>query len=320
MGDPVWWVVINCAEQPKGADLPVGALIFLVKFCKIKSAMRILIVGSKGMLGQELVRVFGDAGHEVAGWDKEEIDLTDATQDEKIRVAAPAVLINAAAYNNMDAAELPENKRIVFALNAEAPTRLANLAKEIGATFIHFSTDYVFGGESVNGYVEDATPKPISIYGESKFQSEQGVTQSSANFYLIRLSRLFGPPASSGEAKKSFVDIMVELGRTKEAINLVDEEKSCPTYAPDLAAAVLSLVTERAPFGIYHLANSGACTWFEFGQEIFKLTGSAIIATPVASSVYPRPARRPATSELKNTKRPLQRAWQIALAEYLHSK
>lgn len=282
--------------------------------------MRILIVGSKGMLGQELVRVFGDAGHEVLGWDRAEIDLTDAAQDDKIRAIAPEVLINSAAYNNMDAAELPENKNIVFALNAEMPARLARLAKEMGAIFIHFSTDYVFDGENKNGYTEEAVPAPISIYGESKATGERGVKEGGANFYLVRLSRLFGTPASSAEGKKSFVDIMVEMGRSKETINLVDEEKSCPTYAPDLAVAVLSLVTERAPFGIYHLPNSGACTWLEFGQEIFKLIGSAIVATPVASSVYPRPARRPATSELKNTKRPPQRAWQAALAEYLRAQ
>jgi dTDP-4-dehydrorhamnose reductase len=146
---------------------------------------------------------------------------------------------------------------------------------------------------------------------------EDAVRAVGEKFYIIRLSRLFGKPAASVGAKKSFVDIMMELGRTKETINLVDEEKDCVTYAPDLAAEVFKIIEEKIPFGIYHVTNAGTCTWFGFGQEIFKLIGAKIIASPIPESAYPRPAKRPRTCELLHTKRPAMRPWQEALQEYV---
>ncbi|OGH67619.1 MAG: hypothetical protein A3C15_01355 [Candidatus Magasanikbacteria bacterium RIFCSPHIGHO2_02_FULL_50_9b] len=268
------------------------------------------------MLGQELVRVGHERGHDVTGWDKTDIDLTAAGAMDKIRAAAPELIINAVAYNAVDDIE-GEGWGTAEKINGELPGRLAAVAKELDATFVHFSSDYVFDGENDSGYPEGAEPAPVNAYGRSKMLGEDAVQSIGGNFYLIRLSRLFGKPAASPGAKRSFVDIMMELGVTKETINLVDEEKTCATYAPDLAAEVFALVEANAPFGIYHLTNIGACTWYEFGQEIFRLTNSKIIATPVAASAFPRPAKRPRVSELLNTKRPPLRPWQAALAEYV---
>lgn len=280
--------------------------------------MRIVILGSQGMLGQELVWVGGAAGHEILAWDKTDIDLTAPGAMEKIRNAAPELIINAVAYNAVDDIE-GEGWPTAEKINGELPGHLAHVAKELGAVFVHFSSDYVFDGEQDVGYTEDATPSPVNAYGRSKLMGEQAVQAIGGNFYLIRLSRLFGKPAVSTGAKRSFVDIMMELGRTKETINLVDEEKGGPTYAPDLACEVFKLVAEAASFGIYHITNTGACTWFEFGKEIFRLTNSKIIASPVAASAFPRPAKRPRTSQLLNTKRPPLRPWRDALSEYVGS-
>lgn len=280
--------------------------------------MRVLILGSQGMLGQELVRVGNEQGDEILAWDKTDIDLTAPGSLDKIRAAKPELIINAVAYNAVDDIE-GEGWGIAEKVNGELPGQLASVAKELGATFVHFSSDYVFDGENDAGYAEDAEPNPVNAYGRSKMMGEDAVKSIGGNFYIVRLSRLFGKPAASVGAKKSFVDIMIELGRTKETINLVDEEKDCVTYAPDLAAEVFALVDSNAPYGIYHITNEGACTWFEFGNEIFRLTGSKIIASPVPASAFPRPARRPRTSELLNTKRGPLRSWREALCEYIAS-
>ena len=140
-------------------------------------------------------------------------------------------------------------------------------------------------------------------------------------FYLIRLSRLFGLAGESAMTKKSFVDIMLDLviNKNKKELDLVDDEKSCPTYAPDLAKFTKKLIEEKKPFGIYHGANSGVCTWYEFAKEIFKIKNLAVKCNPVPADKFPRPAKRPNFSELINTKVNKQRNWQEALREYLEN-
>lgn len=292
---------------------------FLKKDChcsNVHTTMRVLILGSQGMLGQELVRAATARGFGVTAWDKTDIDLTAPGALDKIRELKPGAIINSVAYNAVDDIE-NEGWGTAEKVNGELPGQLAAVAKELGVPFVHFSSDYVFDGENDAGYAEDAEPNPVNAYGRSKMMGEDAVQSIGGNYYIVRLSRLFGKPAGSEGAKRSFVDIMIELGRTKETINLVDEENDCVTYAPDLAREVFKLLEEKSPSGIYHITNSGACTWFEFGSEIFKLTGSKIVALPVPASAFPRPAQRPRTSELLNTKRPQLRAWSEALEEYI---
>ncbi len=280
--------------------------------------MRVMILGSQGMLGQELVRIAGERGDEIFAWDKIDIDLTEHGAFDKIRAVAPELIINTVAYNAVDDCE-GDGWAIAEKINGVLPGQLAALARELDATFVHFSSDYVFDGDCDAGYTEDAEPQPVNAYGRSKMLGEDAVKMLGEKFYIIRLSRLFGKPAASAGAKRSFVDLMIELGSTRETINLVDEERDCATYAPDLAREVFALVDEGAPFGIYHITNAGAATWYEFGCEIFRLVGSKIIASPVGADAFPRPARRPRTSELLNTKRAPMRSWQDALCEYVGS-
>lgn len=280
--------------------------------------MRILILGSQGMLGQELERVAVARGFEVTAWDKKDIDVTEPGALGKIRELKPDVIINSIAYNAVDDIE-SEGWGIAEKINGELPGKLAAVARGLGATLVHFSSDYVFDGENDGGYAEDAEPQPVNAYGRSKMMGEDAVRMIAEKYYIIRLSRLFGKPAVSEGAKRSFVDIMINLGRSKEAIDLVDEEKDCVTYAPDLAAEVFNLIEEKVPYGIYHITNSGACTWHDFGVEIFKLIESDIVVSRVSASAFPRPAKRPRTSELLNTKRPQLRSWQAALEEYIQS-
>jgi dTDP-4-dehydrorhamnose reductase len=278
--------------------------------------MKVVIIGAKGMLGQELVKVFAD--EDLLLLDKNELDITDAENvDRKIRLERPDLIVNSAAYNAVDDCETKFD--LAKKINADGPMNLARAAKEVGARFVHYSTDYVFDGEKIGGYVESDAPAPISKYGESKSLGER-VVDICDKCYLIRTSRLYGAPALSEGAKKSFVDVMLTLAESRPELNIVAEELSCPTYAVDLAVATKNLIDSQKDFGVYHFVNEGACTWCEFAEEIFNIVGKNVILIPVKSDHFPRPAKRPKYSRLLNTKFAPLRSWREALKDYLEGR
>ncbi|HLC95497.1 MAG TPA: dTDP-4-dehydrorhamnose reductase [Patescibacteria group bacterium] len=283
---------------------------------------KVLVLGAQGMLGQELVKRFReDAKYSVVGWDREEIDVTDpAFANEKIRTYAPDIIFNAVAYNAVDQCEdnAEEYQKAVL-LNANVPHFLAQLVKAMDVTLVHYSTDFVFDGTLEAGYVEDAVPHPLSKYGESKLMGEQYVLATGGKNYIIRLSRLFGKPATSAIAKKSFFEKMLEGAQGKKEVMAVDDEKSCFTYAPDLARASKALLEEESPYGIYHLPNSEAATWYDAAQVLFEIANVAVTVKPVSADTFPRPAKRPRFSVLRNTKRPALRPYTEALREFLQN-
>jgi len=283
------------------------------------NSTKVVIIGAKGNLGQELVGVFGDdSKYQVIGWDREEIDITNKRRvEEKISGLSPRILINAAAYNAVDKCEEPAEFEIAKKINGEAVGFLAGAAKKIGAVMVHYSTDYVFDGENKDGYKEDDKPNPISRYAESKLLGERRLQEGANEFYLIRLSRLFGRPGSSALSKESFVDAMLRMARGKDELKIVDEEASCFTYAPDLARATKNIIETKVPFGIYHQFNEGAYTWYEAAVKIFKEAGLKTKVIPVPAERFPRPAKRPKYSILLNTKLPPLRFFEEALREYL---
>lgn len=297
--------------------------------------MKVLIIGSKGMLGQDLVRAFGDRGldadqssartadrtridWEVLGWDREEIDITSPDVAGKISAAAPDLLINSAAYNAVDKIEEEEEK--ARTINGLAVGVMADICSMMGIPMVHYSTDYVFDGENREGYSEHDAPNPQSAYARSKRTGETALMNATDSYWLMRTSRLFGRPASAPGAKKSFPDVMLDLAKTKKEFDLVDEEVSCPTYSLDLARRTREIVEAKKPYGIYHATNAGGCTWFEFGKAVFEIAGADVVCRPVPGSAYPRPAKRPAFSVLKSTKMPAMRPWREALAVYLGSR
>lgn len=271
---------------------------------------KVLIIGAKGMLGQELVRVFlADENYEVIAWDRKEIDITDETQvKDKIGALAPEIIINAAAYNAVDEAEEPGKFELAKKLNGLAPRFLAQAAKDLGAIFVHYSTDYVFDGEKKEGYLENDKPSPICNYGFSKLMGERQVEWNGGQYYIIRLQKLFGQPsprlrlasrpAQDFVPKKSFFDVMLELAKTKKELEVVDGELANFTYAPDLAQRTKWLIenikgnpstsshsvglrsgnnlypelVEGYPFGIYHITNEGApATWYGAAKILFEM-------------------------------------------------
>lgn len=299
------------------------------------------------MLGQELLSVFGD-DYEVVTWDREELDITDEKSvREKIEKLKPEIILNAAAYNAVDKCEQDEAEfELAKKINGQAPGYLAKVAKEIGATLVHYSTDYVFGGEMPNipepegctgscgscglhagfepeiGYGEDDKPSPVNRYGDSKLMGEEEVKKYGEKFYIIRLSKLFGKPSVSAGAKKSFFQVMLEVGKKALAqgtvVKAVDEETSCFTYAPDLAKKTKEIIESKKDFGIYHVVNGESCTWYDAVEELYLQAGlEGIKVEPVDGGEFPRPAKRPYFSVLLNKKLNPLRSYKDALYEYL---
>lgn len=283
---------------------------------------KVLVIGAKGMLGGEIARQFSqDKNYEVLGWDFGEIDITDAeSADEKIRQAQPDILINCAAYNNVDEAETEEGFKKALALNTDAPKKLAEIVKEIDAVFVQYVTDYVFDGEK-GEYIENDEKSPISKYGESKAKGEDNVKQVGGKYYLIRISKLFGLPGKSENAKKSFFETMLTLAKEKNELKVINSEKSCFTYVFDLANATKKLIEEKYSFGIYHIVNEGAVTWYEGVLKLFEIVGiKNVNVLPVTSDEFPRPAKRAKSTVLINTKFPKLPHYEDAIKDWLDKR
>jgi len=311
------------------------------------------------MLGQELVSVFSnDSAYSVTAWDRENIDVMDIkTLRAKITDLWPDVIINAVAYNAVDACEHDaEERKKAESMNTRVPGELASLANDLRSVLVHYSTDYVFDGsrpkyrvsgqrapgccgtgcsgcsyngpgETFDGYREEDLPNPLNVYGKTKFDGEKLVEKNASDFYIIRLSKLFGKPASAEGAKRSFFEVMLEKGRNYierkknnmafDPIQVVDGETSSFVYAPDLAAETKRLLESGCASGIYHLVNSGSATWYAATKELYAQSGLDVPVEPVSSEVFPRPAKRPAYSVLVNRKAEMMRPYQEALADFL---
>ncbi len=283
--------------------------------------MKILLTGAHGNLGSQLLAVFTAAGHDVLATEREELDITDeAAVSSYIAEHQPDVIVNAAAYNLVDKAEDAAVYPIAYAINALGPKYLATAAKSIDALLVHYSTDYVFAGNKIDGYAEDDITNPISKYGETKAAGEKFVIDSGARYLLCRMSKIFGPAGTSSAAKQSFVELITSLAKTKPELRIVNEEVGMPSYTVDIATETLRLITANTPTGIYHLVNPGpGVTWYQFAEEIFALAPSATPRIPVLGSEFPRPAPRPAFAALNNTKLPAMRSRALALKEYITS-
>ena len=226
-------------------------------------------------------------------------------------------MVNATGYNAVDKCESDEIEyELAKKINGFGPGILAKIGKEKGIPIVHYSTDYVFDGEKEE-YDEKAKPSPISNYGRSKFLGEEEIQKNTDKFWLVRTSKLFGRPGKSAMSKRSFFDTMITLAKDNRILKVVDEEKSCFTYTPDLALKTKEIIEEGIPFGIYHVINEGPCTWFEAAAELFKIAKMDVEVVPVASSEFPRPAKRPKASVLLNTKLKPLRHYTKALKEYL---
>lgn len=292
--------------------------------------MKILILGARGMLGQDLAKVFFDKKPIL--WDIDELDIANKEQVfKKISEIQPKIVINSAAYTEVDGAET--DRESALKINAEAVGYLAETCQKIKAIFIHYSTDYVFDGEKKQGYTEDEQPeKSVNFYGYSKFLGEQKILSLKSKvrdlkFYLIRTSWLFGPSGTDPKQGKSFISQILKISQEKsppkadpslvEEIKVVNDQFGKSTYTLDLAQTTKKLIEKKYPSGIYHLVNEGAASRYQVAQKIIELVGLKTKVIPCSSQEFPRPAKRPKYGILVNTKFPQLRNWQEALKDYI---
>lgn len=270
----------------------------------------ILVVGNKGMLGQELMALLGSAAR---GVDVGEIDITDLLSVQRVLTTLkPRVVVNAAAYTDVDGCE--SNSELAMQVNGEGVAHLAMISKEIDAKLVQVSTDYVFDGRKGSPYEEDDAPAPLSIYGESKLAGEMNA-RFNPNHLIVRTQWLYG------HAGKNFVETMLKLASERSQLSVVDDQIGSPTWTRDLALAIKALI-EKECRGTYHAANAGFTSWNGFAKEIFRLAGLKVEVAPMTTEELGRPATRPLYSTLDCTKLTADtgftpQPWQDALKLYL---
>jgi dTDP-4-dehydrorhamnose reductase len=256
---------------------------------------RYVVIGAGGQLGFDLVRTFALPG-DLVPLVRTDLDLLDAARTrEVLRALRPTHVLNTTAYNQVDRAE--DDRAGVFALNAEAVGALAATVQELGATLVHFSTDYVFDGRKGSPYAEDDEPNPVSVYGESKLAGERLAHARCERTFVFRVCGLFGIARSRGKGGTNFVETMLRLANEGRPIRVVADQVLTPSGTLDLARKVWQIVATGAD-GTYHLTNAGQTSWYDFAREVFRLTDLRPDLTPVTAAEFGARARRPAYSVL----------------------
>ncbi len=275
--------------------------------------MRILVTGARGMLGSDLCPLLAKE-HEVVGVDIDDFDITSSTASDEVVKISPQIVCHLAAATDVDGCE--EDPGRAYLTNGIGTRNIVIGCQKLGIPILYLSTDYVFDGGKSEPYLELDLPNPLNVYGRSKLQGEWYVSHLLTQFYIVRSSWLFG------KRGRNFVDQMLTLAKERSRLEVVTDEVGSPTYAVDLASA-LTLLVESGDFGIYHITNSGFCSWYDFACRILKLAGmEGAEVAPTTSQSYRRPAKRPRYSVLSNstvqeTLGHRMRSWEEALAEYL---
>ena len=257
------------------------------------------VFGSVGQLGTELVREFSSRGYQVTGWDRKTLDITDARKVEQALVELdPGVVVNAAAYNQVDVAE--EEPCAAYEVNALAVRHMAVVCRQIDARLVYFSTDYVFDGHAARPYTEQDPTHPLSAYAVSKLAGELYAQAYLDEALIVRTSGVFGAGALR-TARGNFVELMLRLAQSRQEIRVVEDHVGSPTYAPLLAARTVDLV-ERKLSGVFHVGGGTPITWFDWAGMIFRRAGLHPTVHAVTERSYRTPARRPKYSALSNSK------------------
>jgi dTDP-4-dehydrorhamnose reductase len=281
--------------------------------------MRIAVIGSTGQLGTDLMKAL-QSDHEVIGFMHKDLEVSDYNSCLKLKEQHPDVVINTAAFHKTDQCEDELIK--TFSVNAIGARNVTMISKEIEAVTVFISTDYVFDGNKKEPYTEDEPASPINTYGISKLAGEL-YTKQNPKHYIARVASLFGKAGASGKGG-NFVETMITKARNGEVISVVDDMWMSPTYTKDAAGMLKRIVEMELPFGTYHMANQGYCTWFQFAQETFKITGLNPTLKPIKTHQLQVKASKPLFSALEDarlSKYGLQmREWRTALLEYLVEK
>lgn len=276
--------------------------------------MKVLVTGANGQLGYDVVKELQKQNIECYGATRKDSDLIDFESTEKFIVHyMPNVIIHCAAYTAVDKAE--DEQGLCYLVNASATENIAEICKKINAKMLYISTDYVFDGTKEGFYEVDDIPNPINIYGKTKLFGEQAVQRILDKYFIVRISWVFG------EHGNNFVKTMLRLGKERKEISVVADQYGSPTYTADLAPLLVEMIqTEK--YGIYHAINEGVCTWAEFAEEIFTISGMDVKVNHITTAEYPTRAKRPMNSRLNKTKLKfkgfrLLRNWKEVIKEFI---
>jgi dTDP-4-dehydrorhamnose reductase len=275
--------------------------------------MRLLVTGAAGMLGRDVTAAATRAGHDVVALTRRDLDITDPDAVRRaVLDAAPAAVVNCAAWTDVDGAEAAEDE--ATAVNGAAAGHVARAAADAGALVVHVSTDYVFPGDATEPYVESSPTGPVSAYGRSKLAGELAVRESAPRHAIVRTAWVFGPHG------RNFVDTMRRLAAERDEVTVVDDQLGCPTYTGHLASALVE-VAERGVTGTLHVAGGGACTWHDLAAATFEATGADVTLRRGSSADLDRPAPRPAFSVLATERDDAPRLpdWREGLAAHLEA-
>jgi dTDP-4-dehydrorhamnose reductase len=263
------------------------------------------------MLGRDVMLAAGNAGHDVVGFGHSELDVTDAaTVEKKLGLERPDVVINCAAWTDVDGAE--EAEEAAMAVNGTGAGNLAAAAAAVDASIVYVSSDYVFDGAKGTPYVEEDQPAPLSAYGRTKLAGEEATAAANKRHFVVRSAGLFGIGGAN------FVETMLRLTTTQNEVLVVRDQIGSPTYTWHLAYGVVRLI-EGIEFGIHHMAAAGQCSWYEFAREIFEQAKVECKVLSTTTEEFGRPAPRPPFSALTSQREHAIRlpSWQDGLAGYL---
>lgn len=276
--------------------------------------MRVLVTGVKGQLGHDVVLELEKRGMEAIGVDVDEMDVTDASEvDRVIKEAAPDAVIHCAAYTAVDAAE--DNEATCRRVNADGPRNIAKACRDLDVKMLQVSTDYVFSGQGERPWEPEDEREPQSVYGRTKYEGELAVQELLEKYFIVRIAWAFGVNG------QNFVKTMLRLAETHDTLRVVNDQFGSPTYTHDLARLLVDMIlTDK--YGVYHATNEGDCSWYEFACAIFREAGLSVNVIPVTTEEYGAKAKRPANSRMnkdKLTEMGFERlpAWQDALRRYL---
>ncbi len=256
--------------------------------------MCVVVTGSEGQLGSDVLKLLLSKGIDAKGADLPNLDITDKNACvDFLEQIKPDWVVHCAAYTAVDKAET--ERELCRAVNSAGTENIALACKKCGAGMIYISTDYVYNEAGEHEIEETAMPSPLNWYGQTKLCGENAVVKNLEKYFIVRTSWVFGENGSN------FVKTMLRLGREKDEISVVCDQVGSPTYTKDLAKTILEMLYSDR-FGVYHATNSGFCSWYEFACEIFKLSGISVKVNPIPSSEYPSPAKRPMNSRLSKKK------------------
>jgi dTDP-4-dehydrorhamnose reductase len=285
--------------------------------------MKIAVIGANGQLGTDVVNAFRANGDEVIGLTHSDIELSNIdSMANSLRGLHPQVIVNTAAMHHVENCEREPEK--AFAVNALGARDLASVVREIGASLIHVSTDYVFDGAKGSPYEEFDAPRPLNVYGNTKLAGEYFVRSTVEKHFVLRTSAIYGQSPCRAKGGLNFIELMLKLAKERGEVRVVDSEFVTPTSTAELAQQIVQLSDSDA-YGLYHATAEGSCSWYEFASEIFSATGTKVILKPAGPNDFPAKVARPKYSVLENRGLKQNRLnvfspWQAGVRQYLSSR